>query len=372
MNNEAIVAILDHLCNEARNSMHATLGVMDLLRDIVTEPAQRASVAVGRASADQLLCSIDDVRELLASPAPAPAAIEEFDLAMCTGEIIEVLNLASAKRRVHMILDQPDAPVMLKQDRRIVEQVLTRVLSTAFKLSQVSDVHVQLKPGCNDEGVWVRIHARDESLARRLAMWLKSNPGQAVFKHLNDVAYEVAVMVAGKRLHGLGGSVELEQDAAGHCVVALDFPMGSEGIGNTAESASPAHAHPGALNVLVAEDCDDSFALTELMLQDESVRRARDGEEALDLIQRSRFDVVLMDIHMPGMDGYESIRNMRDWETRTGNARTPIVVLSSDDLETQRQRAARCGCSGFLRKPLRRSELTNLLDRLKQSRSLIA
>jgi CheY-like chemotaxis protein len=60
---------------------------------------------------------------------------------------------------------------------------------------------------------------------------------------------------------------------------------------------------------------------------------------------------------------------MREWETETGNARTPIVVLSSDDLETQRRRAAQNGCSGFLRKPLRRSDLTNLLERVKQSRT---
>ena len=65
-----------------------------------------------------------------------------------------------------------------------------------------------------------------------------------------------------------------------------------------------------------------------------------------------RFDVVLMDIHMPGLDGYKAIRSMRDWETKTGNARTPIVVLSSDDLDTQMRSAAHSGCSGFLRKPL--------------------
>jgi hypothetical protein len=72
MNNEVISAILEHLCNEARNSMHASFGVMDLLRDVVTDPAQRASVAIGRASADQLLRSIDDLRDLLSGAPPPP------------------------------------------------------------------------------------------------------------------------------------------------------------------------------------------------------------------------------------------------------------------------------------------------------------
>jgi CheY-like chemotaxis protein len=101
------------------------------------------------------------------------------------------------------------------------------------------------------------------------------------------------------------------------------------------------------------------------MLQEEQVWRARDGQEALRMIQLQRFDVVFMDVHMPGMNGYEAIRSMREWETRTGSARIPMVVLSADDLQTQQKSAAEFGCSGFLRKPLRRFDLLPLLDRLR-------
>jgi CheY-like chemotaxis protein len=81
-----------------------------------------------------------------------------------------------------------------------------------------------------------------------------------------------------------------------------------------------------------------------------------------------RYDVVLMDIHMPGMNGYESIRAIRDWETRVGNARTPIVVLSSDDVPTQARGAAQSGCSGYLRKPVRASDMAGLIHRLRTTR----
>jgi CheY-like chemotaxis protein len=123
---------------------------------------------------------------------------------------------------------------------------------------------------------------------------------------------------------------------------------------------------------LVAEGSDESFVLTGILLQKEAVWRARDGVEALDMMKSRRFDVVLMDVHMPGMDGYKAIRSLRDWETQTGNARTPIVVLSSDDLETQRRSAAQSGCSGFLRKPLDHHDLTALMDRLKAARAVPA
>jgi CheY-like chemotaxis protein len=102
-----------------------------------------------------------------------------------------------------------------------------------------------------------------------------------------------------------------------------------------------------------------------MALHDQRVWRARDGQDALEMIQTHRFDLIFMDVHMPGMNGYEAIRSMRDWETRTGSARTPMVVLSSDDVDTQQRSAAEFGCTGFLRKPLERWEVIPLLDRLK-------
>jgi len=361
---EAISAILEHLCNEARNPAHATFGALEFGLDEGSD-SQRRSAALGRASADQLLRSIDDVLDLLSSTAPKPPPLEAFDLARCVSEIIEALNLASAKRRSHMVLESVGGPLRMNQDRKAVEQVITRVLDAAFKLTRSSDVHVRIAAG-GENSVRLVVQARDGDLAARLTKWLNADPDQAVLRDSADVPFEIAIMVAGKCLRALGGTAVPERDSAGHCAVALELPSLGQAAGG--EEAAGHDAQPEALNILVAEDCDDSFTLTALVLQKEHVWRARDGREALRMVQKQRFDLVLMDVNMPGMDGYAVIRSMRDWETQTGNARTPIVLLSSDDLETQRRSAAQCGCSGFLRKPLLQRDLTSLLDRLKQAR----
>lgn len=372
MTNQAISAVLEHLCNEARNSMHATLGVMELLHEESEDSERRARLSIGRASADQLLRSIDDVRDLLSNaPAAYPAMLEEFDLVACASEIVEGLNLASGKRAKHMLLDPPYDPLVVTHDRKALEQVLTRLLDAAFKLSPTNVVRVNLiRPA--KSGIRLTLSARDTELALLLTSWLNSDPDRATLQDPLEVPYGVAVMVAGKRLRSLDASAKLVSDAAGHSTVVLDIP--SQGHATNGNGLAPPAQEllPDTLNVLVVEDCDDSFVLTELMLEGERVWRARDGHEALRMIQKHRFDLVLMDVHMPGMDGYAAIRGMREWETQTGNARTPIVVLSSDDLETQRQSAAQCGCSGFLRKPLQLSDLTNLLERVRQARTLVA
>lgn len=367
MKNEAVAAIFEHLCGDARNFLHVTFGAIDIAGGNA-DPAQRATLSMGRASADRLLRCIDDIHELVANT-PVPAAtVEEIDAAAIVREIVYALNLTSGKRRRHMDLDAPDQPIRITQCRRALEQVLTRILDTVFKLSQISDVHV--KVGRGENGVRLTMHTRDGDLAPRLVHWLNSSLDDATLQGPDDVSFGIAVMVAGKHLRALGGAAAQASDAAGHASVVVTFGSVPEDHTDTFDSTREIPAD--ALNILVAEDCEDSFALCEAILEDERVHRARDGHEAIRLVQKQRFDIVLMDVHMPGMDGYSAIRGIRDWETQTGNARTPLVILSSDDLETQQRSAAQAGCSGFLRKPLRPGDLTDLLKRLKRSRELVA
>ncbi len=330
MTNQAISAILDYFYSEA-------------------------SMASGPAGADKLLRCIDDVRDLCSHAPVPPGTTEEFDMLFCAEEIVAVLNLASGERVPRMVVNRPQQSVPVNQDRNAIEQVLMRVLDSALKLTEADETQLSLTIAGGETGIKLTLTVRDSTLAVRFAAWLDADPDQIRFEDPDDVSLGIALMVAGKKLRALGGAASLDEDSA----LTLALPSRAQGAGRDP------NASPGALNILVAEDNDESFALTEMVLQDERVWRARDGEDALEMFQKQRFDAVFMDIHMPGMNGYQAIRSMRDWETRTGLARTPMVILSSDDLETQQRSAAEFGCSGFLRKPLQRWDLMPLLERLK-------
>ena len=369
MTKAAVLDILNHLCNEARNSVHATFGVMELLPLAAADPAWQTYLDISRSSADRLLGSIDDFRDLLSSPSPASDPVEEFDFCLCLGEISELLNLASQNPASRIVLEAPLEPLRVRQHRKSVERLLTRILDSAFKLTAAGDIHVSASTVSSEEspgGVRFSIAPPDSSLAVRLADWLNADPEQVSFRDLPNMPVSLAVMVSGKNLRGLEGITELVCEPGVPTHLATFLPS----LSNANWEQHDREALPSSLNVLLTEDCDDSYALTELMLRKENVWRARDGEEAIDMVKKQRFDLVLMDVHMGGMDGYAAIQAIREWETGSGNARTPIVVLSSDDLETQRQSGARAGCSGFLRKPLRNNDLADLLDRLKDARSL--
>jgi CheY-like chemotaxis protein len=365
MTNEAILGILDNLCNDARNSMHAVFGLLEPPGDSLTDCRWQSCVETGRASADRLLRAIDDARELLAGPPAAPQAGGGFDLSVCLREAVELLNLANPDRGRPISLGARALPV--RQDRHAVEQVLIRILTAARELAGAGGVRVE--GAVLPDGLRFTIDVSDAAAAERLAGWLNADPDRVSFPDPAEVPLTVAVMVAGKRIRAMGGTAEVAGVESAHEGLVVNLPMAAAIAGGPGAAPPQRGIRPESLNVLMAEDCDDSYALSELLLRSENLWRARNGREAFELVRKQRFDVVFMDVHMPGIDGYEAVRAIRDWETETGNARTPVVVLSSDDLETQRRFAAQSGCSGFLRKPLRNGELLDALKRLRAARS---
>ena len=153
MTNQTILSVLDHLCNEARNSVHASFGLMTMCSSPVSDPAWRTCLENSKNSADRLLRSIDDVRELLAPEPPTFDPPEQFDLTLCLGETIEVLNLASGDRASRLILESPVRALSGRQHRRAVEEALMRILDAVSKLGRKGDAMVSVGRAIEGEGL---------------------------------------------------------------------------------------------------------------------------------------------------------------------------------------------------------------------------
>jgi CheY-like chemotaxis protein len=117
------------------------------------------------------------------------------------------------------------------------------------------------------------------------------------------------------------------------------------------------------LKVLLAEDnfVNQKLAVTMLQKRGHTVTVANDGVEACDRLERERFDVVLMDVHMPNMGGFEATAAIREREASTGEPRTPIVALTALAMTGDREKCLAAGMDGYLTKPISVSELMNQL-----------
>lgn len=353
--------LLEHLCKEAREATQFALSAVHMVPHTEADASVTNWLNSGATQADQLLRSLDGMLDLLSSAAPASAALEEFDLAASVASIVEGLNLAAGATGTGLIVGSMQ-PLHIAQDRQAMEQVVTRVLDAAAKLAPCAKIHVSLSAG--DGEARLSLTASHPDLAARWLNSLNATPNHIEMHMGVEVPVAIAAMVAGKHLRALQGRAEIVPSGPSLSVLMFHLPAGAQ--------RTDAGTHPDALSILVVEDCDDSFILTGAALPNENIFRASDGFEALEQMQKRRFDVVLMDVHMPGMDGYTAIRHIREWETQTGSPRTPIIILSSDDIETQRNSAAQSGCSGFLHKPIREGDLSPFLEQLKRARSLAA
>jgi CheY-like chemotaxis protein len=137
---------------------------------------------------------------------------------------------------------------------------------------------------------------------------------------------------------------------------------------NTAAKEAPRSASPGAAaarqaNVLVAEDNLVNQALIRRLLQNAGHRPfiVPDGQQALDAMLRGRFDLVLMDVQMPHMDGLEATRRIRARE-RDGTARTPIIALTAHAFGGDRELCLEAGMDGYLSKPINASVLQRVMQ----------
>jgi len=125
-------------------------------------------------------------------------------------------------------------------------------------------------------------------------------------------------------------------------------------------------AAPRGLRILLAEDNPINAMLTRELLKrrGHSVSEVTSGEAALKAMEQGRFDLVLTDIHMPGMDGIEATQAIRALEARYARSRTPIVALTADALETGRRACQEAGMDGFLTKPVDPTELDDMFANL--------
>jgi CheY-like chemotaxis protein len=135
------------------------------------------------------------------------------------------------------------------------------------------------------------------------------------------------------------------------------------------ESKPPIELNSGRLRILLAEDHVVNRLTVELILEHlpVDITAVENGAEAVEAYKAHAYDLVLMDMQMPVMDGLAAIRNIRAWEAQTHRPRTPVCVLSANALSEHREAAAQAGTDDFLTKPIKAQDLIRHVMQLAAS-----
>jgi signal transduction histidine kinase len=138
------------------------------------------------------------------------------------------------------------------------------------------------------------------------------------------------------------------------------FTVMSDLLGSARTHSNPSSAvHTRPFRVLLCDDSDDNAFLIRAYLKDSPylVDHARDGQAGVELFRKEHFDLVLMDLQMPVLDGHEATRQIRDWEAASKRKAAPILALTAHAFKDELERTKASGCTAFLSKPIRKETL---------------
>jgi signal transduction histidine kinase len=377
--NRAKTAFLRNISHEIRTPLSAILGLAELLSgERATDEARRAELLARLSSNGRvLLALVDDLLDLAKVEAGRlqlePVAVDPLAV------IAEaVANLASeAERKGLRLTAQATSalPPLISTDPKRLRQILTNLIGNAIKFTERGGigVHVAAVAGAAKLEITVADTGIGLTPAQAAQLFAPFQQGDgSIAQRFGGSGLGLALS---RRLaEGMGGTIEIATTAPGVGTtfrLVLPAPTAALPTGPTAPTtpttptttpptaAAPRRTRPRPLagvRLLLADDNRDIREPIMELLQASGaeVVEADNGLSALELALHGSFDVVLMDVRMPGIDGLEATRRLRQ-----AGARVPIVALTADAVEEHRKECLAAGCDGYVTKPV---ELKTLLD----------
>ena len=369
--NRAKSAFLANMSHEIRTPFHGMLGMMSLLQDSGLAPKQSVYLDTARESAHHLLTILNDILDISQlESGKLQVSPQTVDLLQIVHQVDSLMRAQALAKGLALRVDvAPDVPRWVRADPTRVRQILFNLLSNALKFTTEGEVSLLVTNGAAghidfavidsgigmDEPTQARLFQRfmqgDERPSRRT-----SGTGLGL-QISRDLARLMGGDIAVRSAPGHGSRFTVSLPLASVGAPAL---TSGDGVAVDAESVRP-------LRVLVAEDHAVNRAYLEAVLEKLGHHGSfvTDGHGAVQAVQSQPldelFDVVLMDLHMPDMDGFTAARTIRAMPAPRG--RVPIVALTADAFQISRELARDAGMEGFLTKPAHLPQLREALQR---------
>ena len=372
--NRAKSEFLANMSHEIRTPLNGVIGVTQALAKTDLDPGQSEMLDLIQSSSQTLQTLLSDILDLArVESGRLEIADEPFDLGRAVREAAQLYREPAAEKALQFFVDiDESATGWVRGDVVRLKQVLTNLVSNAVKFTSQGFVSLTASAGCDGEGrpivrfsvedtgvgfdstakarLFTRFEQADGTITRRFG---GTGLGLAICRQLADM---------------MGGSLDCESEPGGGSAFILTLPLVRAEAPRVEPIVSASAAAPEArrAKVLIADDHPTNRKVVELILGAASVdlTSVEDGAQALEAARTQTFDLILMDMQMPVMDGLTAVRELRKHEAATGARRTPIVMLTANALPDHIAQGQAAGADRHLAKPFDAAELLNLVGEL--------
>lgn len=370
-----------NVSHEIRTPMTMILGTIELLLDTRPDDLQRSYLAMANASAEHLLRIIEGILDYAMLESGQFALLHEpFDPRQAISQPFETICTLAEKKGLEFTCEMaPAVPPTLMGDGARVSQVVINLLDNAVKFTEKGQVWVRVD--CDRslteraDQTWLRIEVQDTGIG------ISAEKQDRIFQRFSQVdgsttrrfgGVGLGLAICKSLVAAMGGTITFRSEEGRGTVFSVslpfapsDQPRANESAGHEQGNEAEFATAVGSSNVLLAEDDPQLLDIISRLLRKRgwNVHTTINGRAALHSLERGNFDLVILDLEMPEMDGYELTRKIRDHEVITGR-HLPILALTAHAMKEDRDQCFVAGMDAYLVKPFHVEELTRIMEQL--------
>lgn len=363
--NQLKSAFLANMSHEIRTPLNAIVGFSELMSTSEGQEDRKEYMKIINTNNELLLRLIGDILDLSKiESGSVDLKPETFDVSPLFDDTFTTLKPRCEKSEVEVLSYNPFKKCIVTLDKNRCLQIGTNYINNAVKYTQAG--YIKMGYDYQDGGLLIFVEDTGIGISEEKKVKLFQR-----FEKLDDFAQGtgLGLSICKAIAEKMGGKVGVEStEGKGSrfwawlpCEAEIEYQDGTTSdVGCTAESEnlSPGCGTTKNLvkNILVAEDNDSNYMLVKAILKHHNLTRVRNGEEALAHAKQYKYDTILMDMKMPMMGGLEATRKIRMFDEET-----PIIAVTANAFDSDKEEAIKAGCNSFVTKPLKRDELESAL-----------
>jgi len=372
--NDAKNRFLANMSHEIRTPLNGIMGFTDILINRENDEKKRRMLRMINESGDQLLQIINDIFDYSMIEAGKLSLKEStFDLHEIISDTVAYFKPYALTKGIDLIVDvEGETASNLFGDQYKLTQVLFNLVSNAIKFTEEGTVMILAKNTISATGVELQLVVEDTGIG------IDPEKLETIFEEFEQLEYYLTkktrgtglgLAIARKLIHFLNGTITVESESGKGSRFIVNLPFRLKKSKNNKEIMNDPEEKPmtktGNVNILLAEDNEANQFLIKAITKFENweITVVDNGEQAVNEYKSGNFDLILMDVQMPVMNGYEATRLIREIE-ETKNIHTPIIALTAYAMKSDKDKCIEAGMDDYISKPFKKQQFLDTIQAL--------